>query len=56
MGKQKMRVREVVPADFNESALIPNDSIRLTKTTYEELHFRPEGKQGKEESPSLEEK
>lgn len=34
MGKQKMRVREVVPADFSESVVIPNDSIRVSKTTY----------------------
>ena len=35
MGKQKMRVREVVPADNTESAVMPNDSIRVTKTKYD---------------------
>ena len=40
MGKQKIRVREVVPADFTESVVMPNDSIRVTKTTYEDLHFK----------------
>ena len=42
MGKQKMRVREVVPADFNESVVIPNESIRVSKTTYEDLHYKVE--------------
>ena len=34
LGKQKMRVREVVPADYNPSVVIPNGSIQLTKSIY----------------------
>jgi len=49
MGKQKMRVREVVPADLAESVIIPNDSIRVSKTTYEDLHYKVEEKEKEKE-------
>lgn len=42
LGKQKMRVREVVPADFNESIVMPNDNIRVTKSVYDDLHYKEE--------------
>ena len=37
-----MRVREVVPADFNESIVMPNDNIRVTKSVYDDLHYKEE--------------
>jgi hypothetical protein len=40
LGKQKMRVREVVPADYNQSVVIPNSHINLSKSIYNELHFQ----------------
>ena len=40
MGKQKMRVREVVPVDFNKSVVIPKDNIRVKKSIYDDLHYR----------------
>jgi hypothetical protein len=33
-----MRVREVIPADSNQSIML-NENIRLSKTTYEKLEF-----------------
>ena len=37
-----MRVREVVPADNNESIVMPNDRILVTKPVYDDLHFKEE--------------
>ena len=35
-----MRVREVIPSDNNQSVVIPNENIRLSKTCYDDLHFQ----------------
>ncbi len=38
LGKQKLKVREVVPADINTSAIIPNrGDIKLKKAVYDNL-------------------
>ena len=39
---------------MTESVVIPNDSIRVSKTTYEELHYKVE--ENKEKSPKVQEK
>lgn len=51
-----MRVREVVPADYNQSVVIPNSNIHLSKSIYNELHFqdRLEEKEPKEKTPNKE--
>jgi hypothetical protein len=41
MGKQKLRVREVVPLDNNPSVIIAAaDTICTSKTVYNDLHYR----------------
>lgn len=41
LGKQKLKVREVVPADINISAIIPNrGDIRLRKAVYDNLAMK----------------
>jgi hypothetical protein len=41
LGKQKLKVREVVPADINTSAIIPNKGdIRLKKAVYDNLAMK----------------
>lgn len=41
LGKQKLKVREVVPADLTTSVIIANkDNIRLTKSVYDELNLK----------------
>jgi hypothetical protein len=54
LGKQKLKVREVVPADLSASAIIPGKGdIKLTKTVYDHLALKetlsePEEKQREE--------
>jgi hypothetical protein len=33
-------VREVVPADLNESIAMPNESIKVSKACYDDIHFK----------------
>jgi hypothetical protein len=41
LGKQKLKVREVVPADINTSAIIPNrGEIKLRKAVYDNLALK----------------
>lgn len=41
LGKQKLKVREVVPLDSNSSVVIANkDNISLTRAVYDELAFK----------------
>ncbi len=41
LGKQKLKVREVVPADINASAIIPNrGEVKLTKAVYDQLALK----------------
>lgn len=41
LGKQKLKVREVVPADINASVIIPNKGdIKLSKAVYDQLALK----------------
>lgn len=41
LGKQKLKVREVVPADLNASVIIPaKGDIKLTKAVYDQLALK----------------
>lgn len=41
LGKQKLKVREVVPMDNTQSVVIANkDNIKLTKSVYHELNLK----------------
>lgn len=41
LGKQKLKVRELVPADINTSAILPNrGDIKLRKAVYDNLAMK----------------